>query len=541
MKNAFAGFLIICLIHLPCLSQSIPFQKGVNLPDYYMVSQAGQIPYSEQIQRDFQNIYSLGCDVIRLPVDLYALCRQELNYSLDPLFLYFLDRTIEEAQKQNLHLILDFHRFQDTGLSPWQLQTFLNAVWTELAQRYLNRYPRLYFELMNEPYEFSAEQWGTIQGEIIQTIRQIDTERLLILGGAPWNSAESLLSLPEYTEKGLIYTFHYYEPFLFTHQGADWITPGLKSLSGIPFPPEAGEIPVLPQDLKDSWVEGALKVYSQQASIEQLMVPLDQAVEFRRQRNVPVFCGEWGVYIPNSDAGQRIQWYRQIGQALKEREIPWTLWNYRDHFGLFTNPQTTQFPEDLNTPLLKVLDLNQPAPKEDSGSWKSFPMTLYDQGLAYFLKDNGFHQNAVIHYFEGFPAHSDCYLSWTGGARYSTIRWEFPQPMAFTEEQIDSLSLQMDLAGSQAGIAIEIRFVNSSTEDRLPWRMAFRVETKDPGESWVHLSIPLRSFQESGAWKDRWYSQKGEFDWSSIAAVEMAADYHSLEGLQLKIDNIEIR
>ncbi len=42
------------------------------------------------------------------------------------------------------------------------------------------------------------------------------------------------LQLPE-ADRHLIATFHYYEPFGFTHRGADWVEDQFRQLKDVPF------------------------------------------------------------------------------------------------------------------------------------------------------------------------------------------------------------------------------------------------------------------------------------------------------------------
>ncbi len=62
--------------------------------------------------------------------------------------------------------------------------------------------------------------------------------------------------MPVYPDTNLIYTFHFYDPFVFTHQGASWASPSLVPLSGVPFPYNSAAMPPCPDTLKGTWIEG---------------------------------------------------------------------------------------------------------------------------------------------------------------------------------------------------------------------------------------------------------------------------------------------
>jgi len=82
---------------------------------------------------------------------------------------------------------------------------------------------------------------------------------------------------------------------------------------------------------------------------------LDIAIDFQKERNVPIYCGELGVYVKNSSNDDRVYWYRVVRDYLEQNGIPWTIWDYYGGFGLFKNGSN-----DLNIPLLKALGFKNP-------------------------------------------------------------------------------------------------------------------------------------------------------------------------------------
>ena len=47
---------------------TLPFTKGVNLTNWFQVNEVGQIQINKYTKKDFEQLKSLGCDVIRLPI-----------------------------------------------------------------------------------------------------------------------------------------------------------------------------------------------------------------------------------------------------------------------------------------------------------------------------------------------------------------------------------------------------------------------------------------------------------------------------------------
>src|SRR5882762_5726313 len=72
----------------------LPFNKGVNLTGWFQTNNARQIQFSKFTKKNFQNIKSLGCDVIRLPINLHSMTSGQPDFILDPLFLTFLDSAV---------------------------------------------------------------------------------------------------------------------------------------------------------------------------------------------------------------------------------------------------------------------------------------------------------------------------------------------------------------------------------------------------------------------------------------------------------------
>ena len=180
------------------------------------------------------------------------------------------------------------------------------------------------------------------------------------MGGSGYNSYNELANLPLYSDNNLLYTFHFYDPFMFTHQGASWTSPSMEPLSGVPFPYDAGRMPECPGTLKGTWIESSLNSYPSEGTVTHVKQLIDIAVNFRNERNVKIFCGEFGVYIPNCNKADRYYWYEAVRQYFEEKDIPWTSWDYQGSFGLFNQGSNELFDHDLNVYLLQALNFNVP-------------------------------------------------------------------------------------------------------------------------------------------------------------------------------------
>ena len=335
-----------------------PFEKGVNFTNWLEYRSAEQINADMFTKQDFCNAKDLGCDVIRLPIHFERICRAEDGYIIPQKILNILDNVAAWAAELQMYVIFDFHNATHAeSYTPADVENILNPVWTQLASRYKDASPYIVYEIMNEPHGIEIEKWNGIIARIFKMIRGIDPKRWIIAGGADWNSTAAMKLLPDFQDDRVIYTFHYYEPFLFTHQGAVWTHIG--RIHDIPFPYDPARMPELPQNPTEEELR-RFHAYPVEGTLEAVKSCFDQYVDFSRERNAPVFCGEFGCLwtVPNEE---RVNWYRLVVGLLDERGIARTSWDYYASFGVFNKTPRgvrPQFPQDLNRPLLAALGMN---------------------------------------------------------------------------------------------------------------------------------------------------------------------------------------
>ena len=67
-----------------------------------------------------------------------------------------------------------------------------------------------------------AELWNALATETIAAIRKLASNKNIVIGGTLWNSVHTVSHIKVLLDENIVYNFHFYEPFLFTHQGAAW-------------------------------------------------------------------------------------------------------------------------------------------------------------------------------------------------------------------------------------------------------------------------------------------------------------------------------
>ncbi|HEY8935726.1 MAG TPA: cellulase family glycosylhydrolase, partial [Cyclobacteriaceae bacterium] len=132
-----------------CVSAQVPFHRGVNFTNWFQSPSAAQIKFSKFTKKDFEDVKSLGCDVVRLPINLHFMTSGAPDYTLDSKFLSYLDQAVTWAEDLNIHLILDNHTFDPAvGTNP-NIGEVLIKVWTQMALHYKDKSALIYYEVLN--------------------------------------------------------------------------------------------------------------------------------------------------------------------------------------------------------------------------------------------------------------------------------------------------------------------------------------------------------------------------------------------------------
>jgi endoglucanase len=522
-----------------------PFSKGVNFSEWFQSSSVRTIPFTRYTEETFKEAKSLGVDVVRLPLNLHHFTAGAPAYTLDPLFFSLLDQAVDWAEKHKLYLILDNHSFDPRVDTPEDIGDILIPVWTQMAEHYKNRGPYIMYEILNEPHDISDEAWGTIQGEVITAIRLKDTAHTIIVGGGGYNSYTALASIPEYDDTNLIYTFHFYDPYLFTHQGAAWGTPDMSALKGVPFPSDAHAIPELPAELQgEPWINKLKTQYPRDGQPEALARALNAASAFSNDRKAPVLCGEFGVYMPNSLQPDRVRWYTVTARFLDERGIARTSWDYFGGFGLFKTPAGGSVYAGLNIDIVKALGFTPPKQQTIEKTRSGF--VLYDDyprnsaSMTWAATDNV----TTLSVYDDKAAQGVHCIVWENPRQYHSFSFNFPQnnvDWAYLKNQGHALSFKVK---TDTSVSFDVRFVNPENASSVPWRMNFTVtsDAMPPDGHWHSITIPFAEMKEQGAWisaTGEWRPPVGQFSWENIASLSFVAEKGPFTG-SIRFDAIEV-
>lgn len=162
----------------------------------------------------------------------------------------------------------------------------------------------------------------------VQRIRALDPQRWIMIGGNHYNSASTLKEIERIADPHILYTFHFYEPFFFTHQRAHWVE-FLKALDGVtPYP---GEVPGLAAFLEKypQYRHEGEKYLGKRMDIDMMRSFLQPALDFLAETGLPLYCGEYGA-IDHAPLDARLNWHRDFVSLLHEHGIGRAVWSYKE-------------------------------------------------------------------------------------------------------------------------------------------------------------------------------------------------------------------
>jgi endoglucanase len=523
-------------------AQQVPFTRGVNVTGWFQTDSIKQFQFTKYTRKDFENLKSLGVNVVRLPINLHSMTNGAPAYTLNPIFLFFLDQVVDWVEELQINLILDNHTFDVATSTDTSIDNILISVWAQMAEHYKNRSTNIYYEVLNEPHGITDAKWNQIQQAVVESIRTVDQIHTIIVGPANWNSYNNLSAMPMYSDTNLLYTFHFYDPFLFTHQGADWTD--LEPLAGIPFPYNATQMPALPSSFIGTWVESSYNNYHTDGTVQQVQNWLTVAAHFQKTRNVPIYCGEFGVYMLNSPDTDRVFWYETVRKYLEENKIPWTIWDYRGGFGLFMKNSDELFQNNLNIPVVNALGFSAPPQSEYIQEPDTSDLELYTDYVGQNIDNASYDAGTLDYYSTQNPFSGNYCIYWNGALQYHQIGFDFKPNKDLSYLKDHGYVFDCRIRGDVPTTSVDIRFVDTKTNDPNdhPWRMRYTINNSvvNFNNEWQHLQIPLNNFTEQGAWDNAWYEPVGLFDWKNIDLFAIVAEEGNLTVNNLWFDDIKI-
>ena len=282
-------------------------------------------------EADVKRIKGWGFDHIRVGFDQIVLEERPFKYR-ERTFAR-LDAFVGWCAKYRINLVLNLHKavgnycdipekvqlLDDKGL-----QDRVTALWLEIERRYHDR-PGLAFELLNEVRNVDPEKWNGFADRMIREIRAKNPTRPIVVGSTCWNSAGTLPRLRVWDDPNVIYTFHMYEPFEFTHQRGVLQSGPLLYNRELEYPSAA-----MLRYMGFYELYGNSNSYDRVQSIDACYLAGRMAAAAAFVKAHPdkvLWLGEFGT-IRHAPKRSRVAYMRDVIAFAKANGIPWSVWNY---------------------------------------------------------------------------------------------------------------------------------------------------------------------------------------------------------------------
>ncbi|MEP6341863.1 MAG: glycoside hydrolase family 5 protein [Maricaulaceae bacterium] len=300
------GSVLLTAAYQPAYADSFETQRCINMGNALDAPREGEWGHTINAN-SFKAIKEAGFDTVRIPVRWSAYTGGAPNYRIDERFFRRVSQVIDQALANDLQIILNIHHFEELNEAPVKNTAKFLALWDQIASRYKNLPETVYFEVINEPNDkFKGDVMRKIMTQGVEKIRETNPSRILILGGENWSSIRDLPSIPKIDDPNLVHTFHYYDPFEFTHQKTSWTK------------------------LKNS---GAVN-WGSSFDIQKVKADAAYAAQVQRETGRPLFLGEIGAYekAPYRDI---VKYTQETRKAFERAGISWCVWNFTATFPFF--------------------------------------------------------------------------------------------------------------------------------------------------------------------------------------------------------------
>jgi endoglucanase len=232
-----------------------------------------------------------------------------------------LDDVIAWSREYGVKVVVDLHSPPGGHVSPSGVATSTGAFWTnpaaqqhfvevwkKIAARYKKESGVIWgFDLLNEPDDRTVtpecDDWQTLAEKAARAIREIDPTRTLIVEPNTWGSAEGFEGFHPIPLPNVVYSFHMYSPFSYTHQGVDH-----------PVEPLA-----YPGTFDGTWWD--------KAALEKNLAP---AIAFAEKYHVHLYVGEFSAlrWAPGAD-----KYLADLTAIFESHGWDWSYHAYREWHG----------------------------------------------------------------------------------------------------------------------------------------------------------------------------------------------------------------
>ena len=331
-------------------------QRGINLSHWFAQAGAPQAYTKEHFDTydtaaDMALIKAMGFDHVRFTLNCEPMFRHGQADQIPADYLAMVDAAVKMILDQGLAAIIDIHPESDFKAKLVADDAFVEQFedyWRALARHYANLDPeKVFFEILNEPEFRDRYRWMGVQARLARAIREGAPNHTIIAAGANWSAASELLFLEPLHDGNIIYNFHFYEPHIFTHQGATWSTNFQHYLVNLPYPSTPENVRAALEQVPDPMHQQEVLQYGLgRWNAARIDAEIGEAAAWAKRWNVPLTCNEFGVYRKTATPADREAWLHDVRTALEKYGIGWTMWDYAGGFSVVERKDGKTTPDE---------------------------------------------------------------------------------------------------------------------------------------------------------------------------------------------------
>lgn len=324
-------------------------RRGTNLTGWFWYAPATDAAIRARFADDeFTMLKNMGLTYLRIPIDLGFVYAPQDDDLLNDGRLALISEGVARVQAAGLAVVIDIH---STSLADSDAANYSGALedpvfvdefaafWGSFAAHWAaTTDPEMTFlEVMNEPVFYDdPSAWLPIQERLVGVIRAAAPDHTIIVSAARWKGIHTLIEMPLLADVNVVYDFHFYEPFVFTHQGATWSSDEVVNLRGVPYPAHPQSIaPILESHSeadRNTLDYYGRTFYDQGAAAARII----EAVNWAWNNQVRVICTEFGVHSPYAPPEDRARWHQDMREIFEANNVGWAVWDYDANFGIVT-------------------------------------------------------------------------------------------------------------------------------------------------------------------------------------------------------------
>lgn len=333
MRNLTVLFLILFALNLAAQNRERAFEinkklgRGINFGNMFEAP-SENVWGTTWRQNYAKKIAELGFNHIRIPIRWEPAERSlaEFPYTISAAFLNRIKQVVDSTINNGLYAIINMHHHEALYENPEEQKERFLAQWKQISEFFKDYPDFLLFELMNEPHgNLTPEIWNVFAIDALEKIRENNPERIVLLGTAQYGGLGGLPYTEIPDDKYIILTVHYYNPFQFTHQGANW----------------AGE-------QSNEWL--GTKWNDSETEREIVQNEFTPLVQFEKNNIIPIHIGEFGSYN-TADMKSRAKWTTYLARYFETLNWSWAYWEFSAGFGIY-DPDNNRYKQELVDALL---------------------------------------------------------------------------------------------------------------------------------------------------------------------------------------------